>query len=756
MSKSLHLKLTSLLLPALMATSAATAAPGMPDNLQADVNGLIVDLTWDWGNLGERILYEDFEGDKFPPAGWDWEKTYTYSEDGVGNWMPFSFTEEDDMTFAHSGISTAVLMLAQDYDESDPSTMHQNEWLYVTPGKGAEYMDFWYYIHPELLNVGSIREFPDHYYVLISRDGGDTWTELWDGRWDITNEDCVRQASIFLGEPCDDDTIVAFNGLSDEFDGLYYLWAIDDVEFYTAAEAAQRKLNLKAKPRVARSFELPEGMVTHREFNCRPEMKRVARIPEEEWLNNGQTTFRVYLDDEIIGDYLKRRYLTDVTGKENGKHTYRVMAWNEAEDLEYEAAEVEVNIDDFIFGSPRNVKAISYEEPAGSGRYSIEVEWEAPETEMRPSYYEIYINGKWYGQVPADEEFHAGQSGMYPGIYTFGVQASYTYPIGKSDMIMASTFPGTLPAPVELTVDETADGYRLGWNFDKDAEMPEGFEIYRGDDLLVTGLKDMDYSDSEVADGLYTYSVHARYADGTLSLPAQQQVLKNAPAVATLPFTENFDNGHLPANWEVELIDPQGRVKDMYKWRFDNWFDIEYPESIGIEGNFASITTKASGMLRLESSLYLPELEIPAEEGKVPVMEFTKYFNEPEVGVSGPAYAEVQGQPAGAEEWVTLTSLTNTDHGLVSLPLDKYAGNRIKLRYIFLGRQSGELIVDNLKVTMKDTNGVEIINPDATVDVLDITGMTLLKGVTPAEASLQLNPGIYLIRSSQGVFKVKL
>lgn len=759
MAKTLPDTLTALLLSTLFGAATAAASPVAPGNLKADVNGLIVDLSWSWGNAGAKTLAEDFESEKFPPSGWDWEKNYTYATDGIGNWMHFVFNEEDEKPIYHDGPGVAMLSFAQDGDETDLSTLHQDEWLMVTPGKGAEYMDFWYYLHPMLLEYGAYRDFPDHYFVCISRDNGETWTELWDGRWDISNEDDIRQASLFLGAPCDEHTLVAFRAVSDEYDSLNFLWVVDDVEFFTATEAASRELNVKALDRNHRKLTLPEGMKLYKEFAPRDMAKRVARIPEDDWLNAGQTTFRVYLDDEIVGDYIKSRHFTDVTGKTRGNHTYRVLAWNEAEDREYAAAEISVDIDDFTFGIPRNVQSICYEDPAGSGRYSIEVTWEAPDTEMQPAYYDIFINDKWYGQMSSDEPtLRAGQSGLYPGVYTFGVQACYLYPVGTSEVVTSSVFPGTVAAPLNLTAEENANGFDLSWQMGSgNIYTPESFRIFRGDEEIAKDVKEMKFSDLNVKAGSYLYSVHACYTDGTQSLPAETKATMNARSEMILPFKETFDNGHLPANWDIELVDPRANVKDMYKWRFDNWFGIDTSEADGVEGGFAAVSGIPAGLNRLETHLYLPELNVPVEEGKEAVVEYYKYFSEPESGPTGPAIAELQILPEGKTDWISLSSLTDTPNGNAAVSLGKYAGKHVALRFSFCGRYSGELIVDNVNVSMKDASGVEGIAIDAedTVDVITLDGVTLLHGVRMADASDLLAPGVYLLRTANAIVKAR-
>ena len=49
-----------------------------PGNLGAEVNGMIVDLAWEWGDGATKIMSEDFEGDEFPAASWEVKNTYSY------------------------------------------------------------------------------------------------------------------------------------------------------------------------------------------------------------------------------------------------------------------------------------------------------------------------------------------------------------------------------------------------------------------------------------------------------------------------------------------------------------------------------------------------------------------------------------------------------------------------------------------------------------------------------------------------------
>ncbi len=521
-----------------------------PEGLNATVNGMVVDLTWEWGNEGELVLFEDFEGDEFPSSAWSIKDTYSYDE--IGKWMQYDFSDEPDDPLTHSGLRCAMLMMGND-NEDNPSASHQDEWLIVRPGEGAAYMDFWYFLHPELLDVGGYKDFPDHYYVMISFDNGKNWEELWDGRWDMGNEADVQQASLFLGGDTDEDTLVAFRAVSGENESLYFLWCVDDVEFYAADEVDTRALKVNQRVK----HDMPQalaGRPLKREFTPSAIAQRVKRAPESEWLNNGNTTYRVYLDDKIVGDYLKTRHFTDYSSKEVGIHTYRVMAWSEAMDEEFDAASVDVAIGEVVFPAPRNVKA-SYTEQE-DGKYIIQASWDEPEGDITPSYYLVYVNGKSMGWIDAGEEMRAGQSGMYKGAYTFEVEACYVYPEGSSVKVAAMTFPGTVPTPSSLTAKKNDGSVQLTWKAPAEGDAPAGYAIYRGDDLIAANHQSTEFTDEHPAAGTYYYNVHAVYADGVQSLPATCRFKSGNPADVWAPYSVDFNNGHLPLGWKSNSLTP--------------------------------------------------------------------------------------------------------------------------------------------------------------------------------------------------------
>lgn len=730
------------LLGAVSAHAFDAVAPG---NLNATVDGMVVNLTWEWGNAGELVFSDDFEGEMFPSAGWEVKTTNTFDE--YCTWMRYEFSEEDGPKLSHSGLGTAMLMMGEG-DVDDLSTYHQDEWLIVRPGAGAAYMDFWYYIHPELLEVGGMRDFPDHYYVKVSFDNGESWDELWDGRWDIGRENDVRQASLFLGDDSDENTLVAFQGVSGDEESLYFLWAIDDVEFYSADEYAERKLTAKTTGRKP-SFEIPEGLTLRRDFTPSSFEKAPARLPVDEWLNNGNYSYRVYLDGELVGDYLKTRSFTDYSTKEEGTHTYKVVAWLESMDEEFDASEIDVYIDKVTFMPPTNL--VGEYQLQDNGKYVVAASWEAPEGELQPSYYLIYINGKQFGWIDAYEELSAGQSGLYKGVYDISVEARYEYPEGASERVTVYVFPGTVPTPVGLSLEENGDEVRLSWNYQESEEVsPESYSVYRGDELLAEGLTEFEFVDNSPLDMNCLYSVHAVFADGTVSLPAVVGFEPEVVANAELPLEESFSHGHLPAGWRIDLVDTYGIVKDMYNWRFDNWFDMEPSQESGVDGGFASVSGVAAGMNKLQSYLVTPAFELPSD--KEAVVSFDKYFFEEKEGPSGPASLILAVSTSNGEWWDDLmTDLASIPDGKVEHSLAAYAGKTIQLRWGFLGRNSGVAAVDNIKVSVPGTDSVDAVSSSA-----EIVEVYTVDGIKVGESLEGVPSGIYVVKMSDGTVKKQL
>lgn len=736
------MSLSSLAALVLLPVESKAFEPVAPSDLKADVNGVVVDLSWEWGNAGKCTLTESFEGEQFPPAGWEVKNHYDY--DDYGNWMQYDFSKVDpEMMWAHDGVNAALVMFAQDGDEEDKSTFHQDEWLIMRPGVGATYMDFWYYLHPQLLEWGAYRSFPDHYYVLISYDKGESWEELWDGRWDMGNSEDVQQASIFLGQEADEDTLVAFNAVSAEDKTLYFTWVVDDVQFYSADEASSRSLTLRKSNHSERIRTQLAGIPLYREFT--PAEDSIERIiSPDEWVNNGNLTYRLYCDGELLHSYIKARHYTDYSSKSSGKHTYKLVAWSEAMDEEFDAATVDVEIENFEFAAPRNLKVSC--ETQDNGKYIVSGSWEAPKGSMKPVNYVAYINGKMIGWVSPEEELSVGQSGLFKGVYTFEVEACYQLPEGKSERVSASVFPGTVPAPVSLAMTEFDGNLILKWNYEGSENLKaDHFTVYRGDEMIADNVSGTEFMDTRVPVGAYVYSVHAVYEDGTVSLPASASYSYGNIKPLTLPVVENFSNGHLPTNWNVELVDPNDKIKDMYSWRFDNWFNNVVPMDCGLEGGFASVDGVAAGFNNIESYISTPVISIPKDADAV--LKFTKYFV---TSSSDPSRTKfrVAVSPADEDMFETLSDLVETENGEVSVSLSNFKGSDIVVRWEFKSKRYGFAAIDNVRV-MDATSVSEISVSGEFFDIFSADGKVIARQVSQSFVR-DLSAGVYLLRANDG------
>lgn len=728
----------------------AAVTPVAPGDLGAEVNGMSVTLSWEWGNAGRQVHFNSFEDMTTFSAPWSVQGEAKEPE--MSSWMIYTFEDPESEYYAHTGENAAVLPIGMDYE--NPEDCHQDESLRVKPGVGAVYLDFWYYIHPSLLENGGYEDFPDHYYVNISRDGGQTWNELWDARWDMGPEDAVQLASLFLGEPTDENTVIEFEGISHPEASLYYTWIIDDVEFLAAdGSSAKPVVKLTKNQRNDRVASTLNGRPTHREFTSK---KSRTKAKAEEWLNGGNITFRVYLDDNKIGDYIKTRNWSDYSDKTAGSHTYKVCAWSEALDQEYASASVSVDIDEFTFDP---VKSLSGTVQEKNGKYTVEVKWEAPEN-AHPVFYTVYANDRMIARVESGDELGAGQTGLYKGVYEMSVEANYEHPTGASERKSITLAAGTVLPPVNFKASLNGNDVDLSW--DVPETKPISYTLYRGDEVVMENSDAYSFHDANVKEGSYVYSIHANYAE-EVSLPAQTTVTLGDKYTAELPVKADFNNGHLPANWEVDLVDPYERVKDMYAWRFDNWFDMEIPSDAGLSGCFASVSSVAAGMNRLQSYVISPVVKL----GSDGYVRFNNYFNETTPGPSGAAQYILEicdiddvdvienedGEEVTNYFWNELCNLRDAGSD-VNINLSSYAGKNVRIRWSFLGRNSGEAAFDN--VVISDTSlgiGLPVIDESASYDVYSPAGICIGRNVS-ADMVNDLPKGIYILKAGGKSVKI--
>lgn len=158
----------------------------------------------------------------------------------------------------------------------------------------------------------------------------------------------------------------------------------------------------------------------------------------------------------------------------------------------------------------------------------------------------------------------------------------------------AQTYTPGAPSQLELTPQSTV--VTLTWNWESSSEQTS-----------------TAYTDENVADGSYLYSVHAVY-DKERSLPAEAKVTIGDNNRTFLPIEASFNGGHLPENWDSYIEDERNAVKDMYSWRFDNYFNLQWPwNSEDFNYLNASVSGKAAGMNKLQAYLSSPAF-IPSSD----------------------------------------------------------------------------------------------------------------------------------------------
>jgi hypothetical protein len=162
---------------------------------------------------GTVLLQEGFEG-TWPPPGW------TVIQNSTDNSHPIPCWWSQTSYFFHSGTSAAGLWWSYYY---------QDEWL-ITPEitiAGACTLSFWTYGAP-----GSTHD--DHYWVKVSTNGGATWDPVFDLTALPTEPDTFNHWEfpylIGLDAYAGQDVKIAWHAEDPPTnDGLWFVWAIDDI-----------------------------------------------------------------------------------------------------------------------------------------------------------------------------------------------------------------------------------------------------------------------------------------------------------------------------------------------------------------------------------------------------------------------------------------------------------------------------------------------------------------------------------------------
>ena len=558
--------------------------PDAPLNLKVDtIIGHAVSLSWTNPDKGDVIFESGFEkktaGDITPSFDDNWTVKTTNTSYYACTWFNFpteDFTDSEDYErLIHSGKNSAAVWLDP---EGDDHPMHQDEWLISPTLEGAAYLSFYSFIDPRILSDGADTNFPDHYVVIVSTDDGQTWSEpLWDARYEASPKDGWQKVELSLADVPTDHMKVAFRAYGDyktwidgdeEGDtvnmGLFLTWFIDDVTIYKS--------------------------------------------------NGTNTTiaeYKITLDGEELAR-TSNDFYTDNDKKTEGEHTYSVYSVA-FDGTESEAVTVKVDLDELIFAAPRNFTCTPIEEP--SGRYTVRMTWDAPESKFQPVSYTIY-NGDLMFAMDQTEE--SGKEGIgitgCLGVYQFSIVAIYESPDGESEPEVRNLALGVRFGANGLKAETAGKDVVLSWKEPYASEFKmASYTLYRSGEKLAEGLKELTYRDTEVADGFYQYSVVAVYEDGEEGLRANVSHQVGEQVRVKLPYSQSFNTSFCPTDWKVENLSI--RTPDRFMWYFDDQSRLGV-KGRGFEGCYAAIDfIDAPGYSR-DASLELPAIDLSSAKDR--------------------------------------------------------------------------------------------------------------------------------------------
>ncbi len=704
----LRKKLHALRSLALLAVGALTAWPvaaqstlPAPANLRAVADYDKVTLTWDRNEKLDTLRFEGFEGETFPAADWSVKTTNTY--DALYSWFSYPTDDikenaENYTDWIHSGKKSAAILFDDACPHDDGSSAVQNEWLIVNTAD-AKYLSFYTYIDPQLLEWGIDPKFPDHYYVKVSHDNGATWEELWDARYDSNGSSGWQYVTLYIGNDEKKPSLVAFQAVGDTTNtesGLYFSWVIDDVMLLryeaspTAASAAAHAVAPLAGRATHRNY-VPSGLKA-----AKPRRAAASVVPTE--------CYNVYLDNKCIARHIKTHTYTETSSKKAGTHTYAVTAVSLNENMESDKTEVQVDIKESTSNAPTNVRLNYNVNAKNPSTYDITLDWDAPEGDRQPSYYNAYCNGALFGGYLTD--LSVGQSNVAKGVYTYSVVAVYENPESESAPASDVISVGTRNTVRALAATAGTDGkYTLTWEAPKasDYAMKE-YAVYRGNELL-GNTAETSFTDALSPEGLYDYSVKVVYLDGVASLPLSVSVKNGTVPSYPLPFSEDFTGGLKPANWTVEKVD--GKMKDNYLWRFDNWYDLPVSGS-NFDADFASATSSVAGYTNVFTTLDTPPILQNAKDGEYTFIEFDMDYEQGGRTSTAGLYYSYNG-----EDWAAIEDVFDgyaaeqlTD-GVTSLPEHRiYEVTRcfpdndtpVYFAWKYNGKQAYHIAIDNVKI----------------------------------------------------------
>lgn len=636
-------------------------APTQPVGLSADVKGTKVTLAWQNGDLGAELATNGFENDDFPSEGWSTKVTNDYNY--VCSWFQYPSDEFLNMSnyedYIHSGKKSAMVYFDRYQNKGDHETA-QDEWLITNAVNGGDYLEFYYYIDPEILVYGAEEGFPDHYYVKVSHDGGETWTAIWDAPKDASSNNGWNYAQLPISG--EGDVKVAFQAYSDEAKTVHFLWAIDDVKILDSKQGT----------------DVVDG-------------------------------YTIKLDGEIVAEHVKNIEYVDLSDKEPGNHVYQVYA--ESNGTLSEPVEVSVEIQEIEFLAPKNVNVEVSVDEYDETSYNVLVTWDAPEGNLAPAYYNAYCDGDQIGWELTDCELEYW--GYTKGIYEFTVTAVYENPDGESEPVGSRVAIETRFNAHNLT-GEAADGnVTLRWDAPEESDYKMShYEIWRNEKCIAERVEATEYVDANLVAGDYRYYVYAIYEDGEKTIPVYVDVANGEAAPRDLPLVEGFNSGYLPQGWTIDtLLDI---TPEYLLWQFDDPNELNI-EGEGFDGGYASVDCVNSFYYEVEGALVTPLLNIEGLDPEKLEISFTYDY---------PTYQEDHSAAVellfdDSEDWEEFAVLEAYDadpyeetcepkkfsQTLDIVPIDV---KTMRVRWNYYAVMDGHLAIDNVKISMLGSDSVDL------------------------------------------------
>ncbi len=540
----------------------------------------------------ETLVSSDFEKAEsdedmsFEADGWTVNTTNDYEM--TTTWFKNPVTEDDE-TFPMmviEGERSAMVFP----DEAD---IYQDEWLIspeLTPVAGQNLsMRFSY--KSNAVYIDEEEGFmPDetlgHYVVVVSKDGGETWGEpIWDlmeddkGTMDEDGMFYMNTVTVNINAAPTDKVKVAFRAYGeksgetdeetgDELGGLGGVWVIDNVFILSTAAA-----------------EGGSALVSH---------------------------FKVMLDGKELADRLTECHYVDKSEKTPGEHRYAVMSVA-TDGTVSEQASVDVTLAKIDFVAPRNFTCTS-ELNEETGRYTVHMTWEAPETDFQPAYYTVYSDNVMFGTEFTAEQGKEGigMSGCF-GLYEFSIEAVYETPDGVSERVKKRLAMGVRYGVLDLKAETEGKDVVLSWSApEEDGYTVASYTVYRAGEKLTEGLTATTWRDVAVEEGLYEYVVIVVYTDGVASVRTGVSCQVGDEVRVALPYEEPFNTTFMPVNWRIE--NQTERTPDKYTWYFDDQSRLGV-KGPGFEGCYAAIDSKDI-LFRLNTTLALPAIDLTTAKDK--------------------------------------------------------------------------------------------------------------------------------------------